>query len=259
MAGGGAFTALVLAGSRGESDPVAQAAGVEEKCLAPLLGKPMLSWVLEALRASGSVERIAVVASRRDLVAPLCEDFGAEVLQAAASPAQSVLDAAEALGSSYPLLIVTADNPLLTAARVDAFCAEAWASGGDLAAGLVPSAAIRAAFPESRRTYLRFRDERYSGANLFALLSEQALPAVAFWRRVERDRKKPWRIVRAFGPGSLLAYAFNLLTLDEAFARISRKLGITAAALRLGDAEAAVDVDRAADLELAEALLRARV
>lgn len=255
---GETFCALVLAGSRGEEDPVARAAGVEEKCLAPLLGKPMLAWVLESLAASESVERIAVVATRPDLLAMVCAEHGAALIDAAASPAQSVLEAVEELDSPYPLLIVTGDNPLLTPDRVDSFCTAASAAGADLAAGLTPSTAIRAAFPESRRTYLRFRDEHYSGANLFALTSEAGLAAVSFWRQVERERKKPWKIVAAFGIGSLVAFALNRLTLDEAIARGSRKIGAKAVAIRLQEAEAAVDVDGPADLALAERLLAAR-
>ncbi len=252
----GGFTALVLAGSRGGGDPVAQAAGVEEKCLAPLLGKPMLSWVLETLSVSGRVARIAVSATRPDLLEPLCKPHGAELLQAAGSPARSVLAAATALPAPYPLLIVTADNPLLTVARVEYFCAEALNKDAEICAALVPSARIKAAFPESKRTYLRFRDERYSGANLFALKSAAALAAVDFWRQVEQDRKRPWKIVRAFGAGSLLAFLLNRLTLDQAMARASLTLGVQAAAIRIEEAEAAVDVDRAADLALAETLLR---
>ena len=42
------FTALVLAGSRGAADPVAQAAGVAHKALAPVGGIPM---ILEARTA----------------------------------------------------------------------------------------------------------------------------------------------------------------------------------------------------------------
>ena len=258
MAGDGAFTALVLAGSRGEEDPVARAAGVAEKCLAPVLGKPMLSWVLEALEGSASVGRIAVIASRGDLVGPWCEKHGAALLEAAGSPGQSVLEAVEEVAPNFPLLIVTADNPLLTPERIDAFCRDALATKADVAAGLVPSAAIKAAFPDSRRTYLRFRDERYSGANLFALLTEDALSAVSFWRQVERERKKPWRIVAAFGLGSLTAFALNRMTLDQALIRASRKLGCKAAAVRLQEAEAAVDVDRPEDLTLTERLLRQR-
>jgi hypothetical protein len=155
-------------------------------------------------------------------------------------------------------LIATADNPLLTPRRVDAFCTVVADKCCDIAAGLTPSAAIKAAFPDSRRTYLKFRDEHYSGANLFALTSEAGLAAVTFWRRVERERKKPWKIVGAFGFGSLLAFALNRLTLDQAMARGSRKIGARAAAIRIPEAEAAVDVDRAEDLALAERLLRER-
>lgn len=258
MAGEGAFTAVVLAGSRGEEDPVARAAGVEEKCLAPLLGKPMLAWVLESLEASRSVGRIAVVATSPGLLQAICERHGAELLEAADTPAQSVLEAIEELDSPYPLLIVTADNPLLTPERIDRFCAAASADGADIATGLTPSKAIKAAFPESRRTYLKFRDEHYSGANLFALGSEAGIAAVTFWRRVERERKKPWKIVGAFGLGSLLAFALNRLTLDQAMARGSRKIGAHAAAIRMEEAESAVDVDRPEDLALAERLLRER-
>lgn len=252
------FTALVLAGSRGEEDAVAQAAGVEEKCLAPLLGKPMLSWVLEALEQSRHVGDVAVIASRTDLVGPWCAKHGAKLLEAASSPAQSVLGAVEEFGPSFPLLIVTADNPLLTPERIDLFCAQALESQAEVAAALTPSAAIKAAFPDSRRTYLRFRDESYSGANLFALLSEEALAAASFWRRVEQERKRPWKIAGAFGPGSLLAFALNRLTLDQAMARASKKIGAKAVAIPIFDAEAAVDVDRPEDLALAERLLRQR-
>lgn len=251
------YTALVLAGSRGPEDPVAQASGVEEKCLAPLQGKTMLEWVLDALDGSATVEKFAVSASKPELVAPQLEPRTAKLLSAAGSPAQSVLKAAEEL-DAYPLLIVTADNPLLTPARIDAFCAAASQSEAEICAGLVPSAVIKAAFPESRRTYLRFKDERYSGANLFALRSEAALAAVSFWRKVEADRKKPWKVVQAFGSGSLLDFALNRMTLEQAFARAAEKIGVPAAPIRLEEAEAAVDVDRPEDLALVERLLRQR-
>ena len=54
------FTALVLAGSRGPDDPVARAAGVAHKCLAPVAGVPMAVRVVQALAASPGIDRIAV-------------------------------------------------------------------------------------------------------------------------------------------------------------------------------------------------------
>jgi hypothetical protein len=138
---------------------------------------------------------------------------------------------------------------------VDRFCAEARASGTDLVAGLTDARVIRSAYPEARRTYLRFADAAYSGANMFALLTPKSRRAVAFWRRVEQERKRPWRLVRAFGLGPLLAYLLGRLTLDEAMRRASTVIGARVAAARLPFAEAAIDVDKPADLALVETIL----
>ena len=54
------FTALVLAGRRGPTDPVAQAAGCSHKALVPIAGIPMLVRVLRELRAVPHVKQIAV-------------------------------------------------------------------------------------------------------------------------------------------------------------------------------------------------------
>ena len=69
----------------------------------------------------------------------------------------------------------------------------------DLAVALVASKALVARFPDAIRTYLRFADERYSGANLFAFLTPRARTAVHFWKTAESFRKRPWRLVAAFG------------------------------------------------------------
>ena len=53
----------------------------------------------------------------------------------------------------------------------------------------------------------------------------------------------------------LAAYLLRLLTLKGALRRISRQLGCPAAPVVLEEAEAAVDVDKPADLELVEAIL----
>jgi len=80
-----------------------------------------------------------------------------------------------------------------------------------------------------------------------------ALPAL--WRRVEQQRKKPWRVAAVFGPVLLLGYLLRLFTLDQAMARISARLGVKVAAVKMPMAEAAIDVDKVADLELAERIL----
>lgn len=256
------FTALVLAADRGPVDPVSRAAGVAHKCLAPVAGRAMLEWVIEAVAASPRVGRIAV--SLRDpallellpSLTPLVESGRLVGLQAAGSPSRSVLQAAAELAQPYPLLVTTADHALLTTEMVDHFCAASQAAGVEVTAGLTASEVLLERYPQSRRTYLRFRDERYSGANLFALMSERAMALPELWLRVEQQRKRPWRIAAVFGPGLLLSYLLRRLSLDEAMARISARLGVAVAAVKMPFAEAAIDVDKPEDLELVNGILK---
>ena len=258
------FNALVLAGSRGgASDPVAAAAGMAQKCLVPAGGMPMLCRVLDTLAASPGIGRVQVTLQDPSAIAgdgQLRQRLGqgVELVAGDTTPSLSVAAAIAAIPQPFPLLVTTADHPLLTPEMVGHFLAAAAASGADVAAGLTSSRVLLASYPESKRTWLRFRDERFSGANLFALLTPDAMAAVRFWRRVEADRKKPWRIARAFGLGSLAGYALGLLTLDGAMRRVSRVMGCEARAIPLPFAEAAIDVDKPADLALVETILARR-
>jgi GTP:adenosylcobinamide-phosphate guanylyltransferase len=255
------FTVLVLAGDRGPQDPVSQAAGVAHKCLAPVAGRTMLERVVTALTDSPYVERIAVslnapaIVGRLPAVVPLLESGRLIALQAAGSPSRSVLAAVAELSDPFPLLVTTADHALLTAAMVDHFCRESLASRAQVTAGLTASAVLLARYPQSKRTYLRFREERYSGSNLFALMGPAAMRLPELWLRVEAQRKKPWRVAAVFGPLLLLGYLLRCFTLDQAMARISARLGIAVAAVKMPMAEAAIDVDKAADLALVEEIL----
>ena len=142
-------------------------------------------------------------------------------LTSAASLSRSVEAAFEDAGA--PLLVTTADHALLSVAMLEHFLGAADAAGADVAAGLASATLITAHYPNTRRTYLRFRGGAYSGANLFALRTQAAERAIAFWARIERDRKQPWRLVRAFGPTLLVAYLLRLCTLDQAMALASRR------------------------------------
>lgn len=246
------LSALVLAGQRPGGDPMATAAGIALKAFLPVAGRPMLERVLEALRGVPAIGRIAVSIPEPAALARL----DVEALPTAASPSLSVIGALQHLPP--PILVTTADHPLLTPSIIEAFLAGAGASEADLVVGVVERGCIEAVVPETRRTYWRFRDGAFSGANLFHLKNEQALAAITFWRRVESERKRPWRIVRAFGPALLLGYLLRRHSLSEALRRASAVVGCRVAALVLPMGEAAIDVDKPADLVLVERLLKAR-
>jgi len=127
--------------------------------------------------------------------------------------------------------------------------------GADAAAAVATRDTIAAAYPETRRTYWRFSDRAVSGCNLF-YMGEGAARVVAFWKQLERDRKKPWKMLRHLGALTLLRFALGRLSLTAALERLGRVAGARVAAVDMPFAEAAIDVDKPGDLTLAEAILR---
>jgi len=246
------WTAVVLAGTRGPSDPVAMAAGVTHKAFAPVAGRPMIDRVLATLAAVPEIGRVLVV------IEPDAPALPGEVerLDAAPSPSMSALAGFER--AAPPVLVTTADHPMLTPEMVRHFLAGAEASGADVAAGVSVRAVVEQAGSTARRTYLRFRDAEVSGCNLFALRTPRAAQGLRFWRRLEADRKRPLRMAWAIGPLTLLRYVLGRLTIDGAARALGRAAGCRAAMVRLPFAEAAHDVDKPADLAFAEARLAAR-
>ena len=257
----GALTALVLAGSRGPDDPVARHAGARHKAFVPVAGVPMLLRVVRTLVACPAVGRVALCldgdASFEAVPELAALAAAGRVVRVASvgTPALSVRRAFDSLGA--PLLVATADHPLLTTAMVEHFCAAAPADA-DLTAAVASATLVRRAYPDAVRTYYRFAGEGYSGCNLFLLRTPAAARAVDFWSRLERHRKRPWRLVSAVGPLTLLRFLLGRLTLEAALERLSAQTGAKVRAVLMPFAEAAIDVDRPADLDLAEAILRRR-
>ncbi|RDE06130.1 nucleotidyltransferase family protein [Sphingomonas aracearum] len=249
------FAALILAGSRGGEDPVASHAGVADKALVDIDGQSMLSRVIGAVREAG-VGRIAVSAQGPAVQAE-ADRCGATPVAAEAGPSASTASGLRTLGA--PLLVTTGDHALLKPEWVRDFVARV-PTGTDVAVLVARREAVGAAAPGSRRTYLRFADGHWSGCNLFFLATPRAEAAVRLWQAVEKDRKRPWRIVRRLGPVLLLRYLAGRLTLTEAVAHLGRRAGVVAAAIACPDGLAAVDVDKPADLDFVRGYLaQARV
>lgn len=255
------FHTIVLAGERPGGGALARAFAVSAGVMVPVAGKPALARVMQAVEASRQARAGIVCGPAADIVESdgplraLLEKSPFQWLAPAAGPAASGLAAVQAL-DHLPALLTAGDHALLTPAIVDDFCRSAAArSGADIAIGLVPYALVHAAWPESKRTVLRFSDGGYCGANLFAILSPRGCEALRFWQRLEALRKHPWKIARRLGFAALLRYLFRRLTLEQALAALSDACGCRIGHVLLDDPRAAVDVDTVADQRLAEKIL----
>ncbi|MBB5519233.1 NTP transferase domain-containing protein [Amphiplicatus metriothermophilus] len=257
------LNALVLAGRRRGDDPLAEAAGGAHKAFIDIAGKPMIVRVLESLAATPGLEEILLAAPddvRAQLAARLDAGLAARIrhLPAEDSPAASALAALDASAPDAELLLAASDHPLLTPAMIEEFLAGARRDSVDAAAACVTRETMEAAYPGAPRTFVRLRNFSFSGANLFWFRGARARPLVAFWRRIEAERKNPARMARIIGPGAGLLYLAGLLTKERALAMIEARTGVRAALVPLSVAEAAIDVDKPADLDLVRRIFARR-
>ncbi|RMF10674.1 MAG: hypothetical protein D6763_05190 [Alphaproteobacteria bacterium] len=260
------FTAIVLAGQRSGVDPVANARGVTYKALAPVGGRPMILNVIEALEACPWVDRVIVSLEDRKLAEQepglkAYQKLG-QIADAGPSICTSVAAAVRQKNIQAPFLVVTADHALLTPAMLNRFCEESVhlhkTETVDFTLAMVARTTFQAAYPMARRTFLNFRDDGYSGCNMFAFMTITALRVLDFWVRIERDRKKPWRLMRAFGLMNLFRYLFRLEDLQSMIARGGKVVGVVGRAVVMDCPEAAIDVDTIEDLDLVERILATR-
>jgi len=253
-----------MAGRRSGRDALAQAQGLSHKALIPVAGEPMIARVLRSVEHSGLAASLQISIDAPDALRGVAEVERLERLgrlrirASRESPSASVLAALEEAGPE-PLLVTTADHPLLSSAALRAFWTTATATpGADVAVAVVGEQRVRERFPASRRTFIPLRGEGVTGANLFGFLGPGATGAVRFWRGAEVDRKRPWRLVAHFGPASLLQFLLRRLDLEEAFARASGVVGARLVPVPMDDPECAFDVDRPEHLAFVAEVLKAR-
>ncbi|HJS11771.1 NTP transferase domain-containing protein [Sphingopyxis sp.] len=251
---------LILAGRRaGAVDALAEAYGVADKCLVPVAGRPMIAHVLESA-ADSEADHVFVsthhAALLGDLNDPVVDLLGNRltVVPAANNLADSVLAVAGV--ASFPLLVTTADNCLLTPATIAEIEAEAMRLGADAGVALARREDVLAVHPEGQRRFYEFSDVAVSNCNAYWLGHPNALRAAEAFRGGGQFVKKPFRVMQAFGLINLLRFRFGLGPIHHIFARLSRHLDVEIAPLLVSAGATAIDVDNERSLRVTEALMK---
>lgn len=252
------WTAILLAGERPGGDPLARHFGLPSKALIPVAGVSMLRRVVDTLLDAPEIGRVVILA--QDPGALLVGDAALlrahpRVVLARSGPgiATSIAEVAGSASAPWPALVTTADHVLLTTAMISEFLAGA--TDCDVAVGFGERRIVEQRYPATRRTWLRFSDGQYSGANLFALRNAKVGAALALWAGIEQHRKKGWKLIGRFGPVLLIRALTRSISLVAGLGRAGGRIGIAAIPVVLSAPEAAIDVDKLDDLALAEGIL----
>ncbi|GFN21748.1 nucleotidyltransferase family protein [Thermanaeromonas sp. C210] len=244
---------VVLAGgSAGKGDRL----GAGNEALVPVAGRPMVAWVLEALRRSGRLRRLVLVGPEE--LAGLAGEEKITLVPPGRTAVESALNGAGALPGAEWLLLVTADIPLLTPEAVRDFLDRCREISADLYYPIVTRRESETAYPGVKRTYVSLKEGTFTGGNM-ALLRADALSTCA--RRGQKLvalRKSPLALGWQIGPFFIVRFLLRRLSLAEVERRFSELLGVRGKAVITPYPEIGVDVDKPDDLELACRVLSAQ-
>jgi len=245
--------AVVLAGGDGAVlDP-----DIRFKGLLPVAGKPMVEWVVDALRASGTIAGIAVVV-------PTAEDLGPWVdkvdkLVVSNGPFFENIEAGtSAFREKRPVLITTGDLPALDPRDVEEFLGKSLAAKADFAYPLIPKEVLLEQFPGSKRTYIRLVQGEFTGGNMMMANPSLVERNREIGQRLFDTRKSPVRMARAIGARFVLKLLLGRLDVPDVEAKMGELLGGKGVAIYMDGASIGADVDKPVDVIVAEKVMYAK-
>ena len=183
--------AVLLAGGRPD-DKVAASQGKSVKALAELNGRPIVSYVVEALEGAG-VRPIWVatsVAAATDMHAAIAD--GAQIL-ATAEPnfTDTLLLGLTAVGDVPAVLLCTADLPLLTPEAVTDFVDRARATGAEVVYSAVALDDLKPPYDSAVRVKVKLREGPMSGGNIVLAKPSALRHAIEVVQKAFAGRKSP--------------------------------------------------------------------
>jgi GTP:adenosylcobinamide-phosphate guanylyltransferase len=246
--------ALVLAGGDGSViDPQTPVKGMVR-----VAQKPMVQWVLEALRQTKYVRKIVVVLPPDQDIAPW-QDLADRVICSVGQISDNIIEGVNALkdeGTEGLILSVTSDIPSLTSQAVDDFIVETVKRKADISYPMVPEAAMMAAYPDTQRTFFKLREGRVTGGNAMILDSRHFDRLREIGQEVFEARKNPIRMANMVGARFAMKLATGRLSTEDLEERLGEILELRCAAIITDNASIGADVDKPEDIAAVEKKLK---
>jgi len=242
--------ALILAGA----DDDATKLGVPVKALIDIHGKPMIQYVIHALRTCGLVRKIAVVGPYHQLF-PLLQNEVEYIIDDRLSIINNVLAGMEYFDKENDLLICTCDIPMITEESIRDFILKSQNLNADLCYPIVNKTFNQAKFPGIIRTYAALKEGTFTGGNLFYIKPHIIGRCCKKANEFIVYRKNVLKMAKVLGFKTLFLLCIKRLSLTYIEQRVSELFKIKARVVISEFPEIANDVDKPSDLDFVRKML----
>lgn len=251
----------VIIPAGGEIDEAfARVVGVKNKALIPIDGTPVISRTIDALRATGMVDRIVVVTSKELLDNPIMKRADIVLNEGKSGPENIFRALDELLKSKNPpekVAIVTSDLPFLTPEAIRDFI-QLCPDGKDFCVPLIEQEDFLECFPSAQATFVRLRDGIYTTGCMYVATCKGLQTALHHIEQVFQRRKSKLGMARLLGFGFVFKLLTRSLTVTMVEAKVCSILGCKGVAVPNSPAELAFDIDYIEDYQYAIGAARSK-
>lgn len=252
--------AVVLAGGL-NCGPLKEYCSAENEAMIPIGNRPMVEYVVNALKHTPQVNRIVIAGPLKELKEVFRDTPSVILIEGGSSAVKTLLMGIKALSgegvaeSPAKVLVTAADIPMITPEAISDFLDLCGQREGELHYPVVSKEANDQKYPGVKRTYAPLKEGRFTGGNLM-LVDPRIVERCALMaeKMVER-RKDPVALSQLLGWRFVIKFLLRRLTLAEAEKKVSILLGVRGVAVISNYPEVGVDVDKPSDLQLARRLL----
>ena len=246
------ISVLILAGdsNKGEFGPE-----VTNKSFIEIDDKWMVEYVVDALKDSNRVGRIAIVGPVEALKHRL-EGKVDYFIQEDEDIFGNIQRGLMPFKEEDFLLIATSDIPMIKGEIVSDFINRCSTHDAELYYPIVEKDVNDRLYPGFKRTYAKLRDGTFTGGNIVGLNPKVVEQCGEFARRVIDHRKNLLELGRLLGPRFLVLLATGKLSIAHVEQRFYELLKIKARAIISPYPEIANDIDKPDDIQLANQYLK---
>jgi len=218
----------------------------------PIGDKPMIQWVLDALSAAKTIQRIVLIGLANDIQVNYPRDLVR--IEDQGSMVENIIAGAQKLLSfpdpSQYALIAASDVPAVTPEVIDWVSEQTVKLQKDLVYTVVSKPVMEKRFPESKRSYIPLKDISICGGDINAINLTKVNYDNPIYRKLIDARKNALRQASLLGFDTLLLILFRAITLEQTEKRVCKRLGVSGRVLPSPYAEIAMDVDKPGQLEI---------
>jgi len=222
---------------------------VPAKGLVPINGRPMYEYVVGALDRCEKIGRVCLVLPVEHFLSGVSNK--AEVVVAGGDLPDVIKTGIDFLSTKNPVLIMSADIPLITPEAIDDFLKRCEAHEAELYYPIVSYDEVEKRFPGVERTYVRLKEGRFTGGNVILVDPEFVARNMDNIKWIYELRKKPFAIAKELGFSFLIGFMLGSLTIGQLEKQVGKLTRATCVSIITPFAEIGIDVDKKSDLQLA--------